>query len=105
MELRFGKIELLCPHWLRQRRAPLPDGVALHVVDVRECGARCGPQPPLHWRLLDGMLPIAGLMTFAWSPGTLFTLAQEFQTTQLSRIHKRRAERQAHKRREHAVES
>ena len=52
MELRFGKVELLCPHWLRQRRAPLPDGVALHVVDVRECGPRSGPEPPLHWRLL-----------------------------------------------------
>ena len=28
---------------------------------------------PLRWRLLDGMLPIAGLMTFAWSTGVLFT--------------------------------
>ena len=52
IELRFGKVELLCPHWLRQRRAPLPESVALNVVDVRECGPRSGPQPPLHWRLL-----------------------------------------------------
>lgn len=55
MEVRFGKVELLCPRWLRQsprRRGSLPDSVALHVVDVRECGPRPGPEPPLHWRLL-----------------------------------------------------
>jgi hypothetical protein len=51
MELRFGKVEPMCRHWLRQRRALLPDGVALHIVDVRECGPRSGPEPPLHWRL------------------------------------------------------
>jgi hypothetical protein len=50
---------------------------------------------PLRWRLLEGMLPIAGLMTFAWSTGVLFTLAQEFQSAQLSLIHKRRAERES----------
>jgi hypothetical protein len=52
MELRFGKVELMCPHWLRQRRAPLPDGVAVHIVDVRQSGPHSGPEPPLHWRLL-----------------------------------------------------
>jgi hypothetical protein len=52
IELRFGKVELMCPHWLRQRRAPLPESVALHVVDVRECGPRSSTEPPLHWRLL-----------------------------------------------------
>jgi len=52
IELRFSKVELMCPHWLRQRRAPLPESVALNVVDVRECGPRSGPEPPLHWRLL-----------------------------------------------------
>ena len=50
---------------------------------------------PLRWRLLDGMLPIAGLMTFAWSTGVLFTLAQEFQSTQLVAIHARRQARRA----------
>ena len=34
---------------------------------------------PGRWRLLEGMLAIAGLLTFAWSTGVLFTLAQEFQ--------------------------
>jgi hypothetical protein len=50
---------------------------------------------PEQWRLLDGMLQIAGLMTFAWSTGVLFTLAQEFQNSQLSAIHERRRERRA----------
>lgn len=52
---------------------------------------------PLRWRLLDGMLPIAGLMTFAWSTGILLTLAQEFQSAQLSRFHTRRMERKTSK--------
>jgi len=41
------------------------------------------------------MLPIAGLMMFAWSTGVLFTLAQEFQSRQLAAIHHRRAARRA----------
>jgi hypothetical protein len=56
---------------------------------------------PQRLRLLDGMLPIAGLMTFAWSTGVLFTLAQEFQSTQLSVVHARieaRRAAKAHKR-------
>ncbi len=58
---------------------------------------------PLRWRLLDGLLPIAGLMTFAWSTGVLFTLAQEFQSTQLTAIHQRRAERRARRHSETAA--
>jgi hypothetical protein len=50
---------------------------------------------PQRWRLLGGMLPMAGLMTFAWSTGVLFTLAQEFQSAQLSTLQRRRAERQS----------
>ena len=34
---------------------------------------------PQRWRLLEGMLGMAGLMTFAWSTSILFSLAQEFQ--------------------------
>jgi Transposase DDE domain len=55
MEVRFGKVELRCPRWLRQskrQRGALPDSVAVHLVDVRECGPRSGTEPPLHWRLL-----------------------------------------------------
>jgi len=50
---------------------------------------------PLRWRLFDGMLPIAGLLTFAWSTGVLFSLAQEFQSRQLAAIHERRKARRA----------
>lgn len=50
---------------------------------------------PVRWRLLDGMLPIAGLMTFAWSTGVLFTQAQDFQSEQLAAIHARRKARRA----------
>lgn len=39
------------------------------------------------------MLPMAALMSFAWSTGVLFMLAQEFQSTQLSAIHARRKAR------------
>ena len=50
---------------------------------------------PPRWRPLDGMLPIAGLMTFAWSTGVLLTLAQEFQSTQLSVLRRHRDARRA----------
>lgn len=56
---------------------------------------------PLRWRLLEGMLPIAGLMTFAWSTGVLFTLAQDFQSQQLTVIHERRAAHQVTRRSRH----
>lgn len=38
---------------------------------------------PLQWRLLEGMIATAGLLTFAWSTGILFTIAQEFQEQQM----------------------
>ncbi len=38
----------------------------------------------LHWRLLEGMIGIAGLLTFAWSTGVLMTLAQDFQDKHLA---------------------
>ena len=44
---------------------------------------------PRHWRLLEGMLAMAGLLAFAWSTGVLFTLAQAFQTQRLQLIEKR----------------
>ena len=45
----------------------------------------------LDWRLLEGMIGIAGLMTFAWSTGILMTLAQEFQDQQLALVKERHA--------------
>ena len=40
----------------------------------------------LHWRLLEGMLATAGLLSFAWSTGVLLTLAQSFQDRQMERL-------------------
>lgn len=45
---------------------------------------------PLRWRLLEGMIAIAGLMTFAWSTGILLTVVQEFQEQQLQNLKQRR---------------
>jgi hypothetical protein len=45
---------------------------------------------PLRWRLLEGMLAMAGLLTCAWSTGVLFMLVQEFQEAQLKRLKRRR---------------
>ena len=74
----------------------MPDASASHYFSLMQyttVGSSLNLPP--RWRLLEGMLPIAGLMTFAWSTGVLFTLAQEFQSAQLSLIHKRRAERKS----------
>ena len=50
---------------------------------------------PLHWRLLEGLTAIAGVLTFAWSTGVLLTLAQSFQEQQLLVLQQRR-ERHGH---------
>lgn len=47
----------------------------------------------VHWRLLEGMIAIAGLLTFAWSTGVMMTMAQEFQDRELTVLwqrHKRK---------------
>ena len=38
---------------------------------------------PQHWRLLEALLGMAGLLTVAWSTGILYMLAQDFQDAQL----------------------
>jgi hypothetical protein len=48
---------------------------------------------PERWRLLEALLGMAGLLTFAWSTGILYMLAQDFQDRQL-RIRKRKREEQ-----------
>lgn len=45
---------------------------------------------PLRWRLLEGMIAIAGLLCFAWSTGVLFTLAQDFQKRQFEARQRRK---------------
>jgi len=42
------------------------------------------------WRLLEGMIAMAGLLTFAWSTGVLLTIAQDFQEQQMQLIKQRR---------------
>jgi hypothetical protein len=39
---------------------------------------------PNSWRLLGGMVAMAGLLTFAWSTSVLFTIAQKFQIQELA---------------------
>jgi hypothetical protein len=49
----------------------------------------------LRWRLLEGMISMAGLLTFAWSTGVLMTLAQDFQDQQLQLIKQKREKQRA----------
>ena len=55
----------------------------LALLDYTTLG--CEFDLPAKWRLLEGMIAISGLMTFAWSTGVLFALAQEFQARELRR--------------------
>jgi len=50
---------------------------------------------PQNWRLLEGMIATAGLLTFAWSTGVLLTLAQDFQDQQMRLLKERRAKQAA----------
>src|SRR5262249_32163338 len=45
---------------------------------------------PLNWRLLEGMLATAGLLTFAWSTAVLLTLAEDFQDREMKVLDRRR---------------
>ena len=47
----------------------------------------------VRWRLLEGMIATAGLLTFAWSTGVLLTIVQDFQEQQMQLIKKRREKR------------
>ena len=49
----------------------------------------------LDWRMLEGMIAIVGLLTFAWSTGVLLTLAQEFQDQQMLLLKQKREKRKA----------
>jgi hypothetical protein len=41
---------------------------------------------PVRWRLLGGMIPLGGLLTFAWSTAVMLTLAQRVQDEGLHRM-------------------
>ena len=47
----------------------------------------------VRWRLLEGMISMSGLLTFAWSTGVLLTIAQDFQDNQLRLLKERREKR------------
>jgi hypothetical protein len=49
----------------------------------------------LNWRLLEGMIAMAGLLTFAWSTGVLLTIAQNFQDQQMQLLKERREKRRS----------
>ena len=44
---------------------------------------------PQKWRLLEGMIATAGLLSCAWSTGVLMTLPTTFQDQQLARLRER----------------
>ena len=43
---------------------------------------------PYEWRLLGGALPMAGMLTFAWSTAVLLKIAVQFEQAQLGRLHR-----------------
>ena len=45
---------------------------------------------PQRWHLLEGLLGMAGLLTMAWSAGTLYALVDAFQQQQLGVLAQRR---------------
>ena len=55
----------------------------LSLLDYTTLG--CEYDLPVNWRLIEGMIAISGLMTFAWSTGVLFALAQKFHELELQR--------------------
>jgi hypothetical protein len=61
----------------------------LALMDYTTLG--CDYNLHVRWRLLEGMIAVAGLLTFAWSTGVLLTLAQQFQDQQLALLQQRHA--------------
>ena len=55
----------------------------------------CNYDLKIRWRLLEGMIAMAGLLTFAWSTGVLLTIAQDFQDQQIRLLKQRRERRRA----------
>jgi hypothetical protein len=52
---------------------------------------------PVPWRLLEGMLGMAGLITFAWSTGILFSLAQNLLELAIERHQEKRESMSGHR--------
>jgi hypothetical protein len=72
-------VEISVWAWFYVWRGALPSAsVAFYYALVNYTTLDSGYLPQ-RWRLLEGMLAMAGLFTLAWSTGVLFTLAQQFQ--------------------------
>jgi len=77
-------------------KGALPNAsLAYYVALLDYTTLGCEYDLPSNWRLLEGMIAIAGLITFAWSTGVLFTMAQEYQDSAIRRLG-RRASPEAH---------
>jgi len=70
-------------------------GVAIYnsLLNYTELQAGYLPQ---RWHLLEGLLGLAGLMTMAWSAGTLYALVDVFQKQQLAVFALRRHRKAPH---------
>src|SRR5262245_2052793 len=75
--VNFVEIAVWAAFYVWQGAIPNPH-TALYYALVNYTTLESGYLPQ-RWRLLEGILAMAGLLTFAWSTGVLFTLAQEFQ--------------------------
>jgi hypothetical protein len=56
-----------------------PRAYYLALLDYTSLG--CEYELPHRWRLLEGVMAISGLMSFAWSAGVLVDVAREFHAT------------------------
>ena len=67
-------------------KGAMPNGSTAYYLALLDYTTLGAPfDLPAKWQLLEGMIAISGLMTFAWSTGVLFALAQEFQEHVLQR--------------------
>lgn len=73
--------------WGKDAFPTLPDAYYFSLLQFTTVGSQL--QLPNQWRLLGGMIAMAGLLTFAWSTTVLLALAQRFQDAELRRIRAR----------------
>lgn len=65
--------------------------LAYYVAMMDYTTLGCDFDLPASWRLLEGIISISGLISFAWSTGVLLTLAEGFQSRQLEALRAKRA--------------
>lgn len=67
--------------YFKQAFGTMRDCVYYTLMQYTTVGSDLGL--PDHLRLLGGMIAMSGLLTFAWTTGVLFTLAQDLQNRAL----------------------